>query len=370
MTEAAHFLWFLPMDIDVSHIGEWPPQGPAPSVDRLVAITESAQRNGFEGLLVPTSYHNPLDDLTTAAAVLARTDSAYLLLAIRPNQYHPAQAAKMLASLCTLFPGRIRINVTSGGWAEDRWIGNDDDREQRGVRLLEWLEVLTGVLYGERPLTHRGAFYWADGTRLRPPLTEHLPVAISGSSEAVRTAMSRYGDEQLIFAAPLDSVARDVERVRSIPMDGRVPSVTMRVHLVVRPTEDEARAAAAELVSRVDPRVRETIRKQRPDAASQRAYQNELATSEDLYVAPNLWAGVGTGRFGAATALVGSPEQVADRLAEYHDAGVSGFILSGYPKLAECERFGALLTPVLRDRGLMADERAGRRGAATLTMPG
>ncbi len=350
----SRFLWFLPMDVDVSHIGEWPPRGPAPTVDRLVAITRTAEQAGFEGLLVPTSYHNPLDDMTTAAAVLARTEAAGLLLAIRPNQYHPAQAAKMIASLCTLFPGRIGINVVSGGWEEDRWIGNDDDRDQRGARLLEWLEVLSSVLYGERPLNHQGTFYWTDGARLRPPLKTRVPVALSGSSAVVQTAMSKYGDEQLIFAAPLDAVRREVERVRSVPARDGEPEITMRVHLIVRSTEAEARAAAEELVSRVDPRVRAVIEAQRHGAQSQRTYQNELARSEDLYVAPNLWAGVGTGRFGAATALVGSPEQVADRLTEYRSAGVTGFILSGYPKLEECIRFGDLMTPVLRDRGLLA----------------
>lgn len=354
MPRRAHILWFLPMDLDVSHIGTWPPQGPAPTVDRLAAIADAAEQAGCQGLLVPTSYHNPLDDMTTAAAVLARTSAVYLLLAIRPNQYHPAQAAKMLASLSTLFPGRIRINVTSGGWAEDRWIGNDDDRQQRGERLLEWLEVLTTVLYGDAPLSHRGTYYWADGTRLRPPLDQHIPVALSGSSPASREAVRRYADEQLIFAAPLEKVREETERIRSIPVSGRELKITMRAHLIVRPTEAEAHAAADELVSRVDARVRATIQGQQHGAQSQRTYQNELASSDDLWIAPNLWAGVGTGRFGAATALVGSPGQVADRLAEYRAAGVTGFILSGYPKLEECVRFGELMTPVLRERGLLS----------------
>jgi alkanesulfonate monooxygenase len=356
MTGPARFLWFLPMDTDVSHIGEWPPRGPEPSLERLVAITDAAERAGFEGLLVPTSYHNPLDALTTAGAVLGRTRNPYLLLAIRPNQYHPAQAAKLLASLATLFPGRIRINVTSGGWAEDRWIGNVDDREQRGARLLEWLDVLTAVLYGTQPVRHEGEFYLADGTRLRPPLEEHLPVALSGSSDAVREAMRRHGDEQLVFAAPPDAVAADVARIRAAGARAGEPQILMRVHLVVRSSEAAARAAAQELVSRVDPRVTETIRAQNHGSASQRTQQNELARSADLYIAPNLWAGVGTGRFGAATALVGSPAQVADRIAEYREIGVDGFILSGYPKLEECERFAELVTPVLRERGLMAQD--------------
>ncbi|WP_433475112.1 LLM class flavin-dependent oxidoreductase [Spirillospora sp. CA-142024] len=340
------------MDTDVTHIGTWPPEGAAPTVDHLVAIVRAAELAGFEGLLVPTSYHNTLDNFTTAAAVLAHTGSAHLLLAIRPHQYHPTHAAMMLASLGTLFPGRIRINVTTGGWDEDRWIGNDEDRATRSARLEEWLEVLTSVLYGTKPLRHSGRFYSADGARLRSPLRDRLHIAMSGSSPQSRRTLARFGSEYLMFAAPPDDVRAEIARLRSTPGCEAV-AATMRVHLIVRPTEDEARRAADDLVSRVDPRVREKIRAQRHEATSQRTRQNELAASEDLYVAPNLWAGVGTGRFGAATALVGSPDQIADRLAEYQEAGVRGFILSGYPKLEECRRFENLMTPVLRERGLL-----------------
>jgi alkanesulfonate monooxygenase len=355
MPNYSRFLWFLPMDTDVSHIGMWPQEGPAPTVDRLAAIVGAAERAGFEGLLVPTVYSNPLDDLTTAAAVLARTSSAYLLLAIRPNQYHPAQAAKMLASLCFLFPGRIRINVTSGSSDEDRWIRSADDRDDRGGRLLEWLAVFTAVLYGDRAVHHQGRFWWADGTRLRPPLAGHLPVALSGSSAAAHTATAEYADEHLIFAAPLETVRREVARVRSIPAGDRDIAIIMRVHLVVRPSEDEARAAAAEIVSRIDPRVLAVMNAESSDPRSQRSYQHTLAQVADLYAGPNLWTGIGMARFGAASALVGDPGQVADRLTEFQEAGVDGFILSGYPKLAECDRFAELMTPVLRERGLMPE---------------
>jgi alkanesulfonate monooxygenase len=357
MTKAAHFLWFLPMDIDVAQIGEWPPKGAAPTIDHLVKITQTAERAGFEGLLVATSYHNLLDNMTTASAVLAQTHKPYLLLAIRPNQYHPAQAAKMLASLCQLFPNRVRINVTTGGWPEDRWIGNADEEIDRERRLMEWLYTVTAIWYGTgadeyRPLHYRGDYYWTEGARLRAPLEERIKIALSGSSTAALWALAEFGSEYLIFAAPVEEVAAQVEGLHATPGCADIP-VTMRVHLVVRETQTHARAAAAELIARVDPRVRRTSFAQQRTGRSARARQNALAAAEDLYVAPNLWAGVGTGRYGAATALVGDPHQIADRLSEYRSAGVSGFIVSGYPKLVECERFETLLAPILVERGLL-----------------
>jgi len=357
MTKAAHFLWFLPMDIDVAQIGAWPPQGAAPTIDRLVRITQTAERAGFEGLLVATSYHNLLDNITTASAVLAQTDKPYLLLAIRPNQYHPAQAAKMLASLATLFPNRVRLNVTTGGWPEDRWIGNDDEKVDRERRLTEWMHIVTAIWYGTtpgeyRPLDYRGNYYWIEGARLRAPLEERIKIALSGSSEAALQALADFGSEYLVFASPVDEVAAQVDDLHATPGCADI-SVTMRVHLVVRETEALARKAAEELIARVDPRVRRTVLAQQRTGSSARARQNELAAAADLYVAPNLWAGVGTGRYGAATALVGDPHQIADRLGEFRSAGVSGFIVSGYPKLEECERFETLLAPILIERGLL-----------------
>jgi alkanesulfonate monooxygenase len=353
MTQPVTLRWFLPMDVDVAHLGTWPPEGAAPTVDHLVDITRAAEDAGFTGLLVPTSYVNPLDNLVTAPAVLARTGTAALLLAIRPNQYHPAQAARLVASLETLFPGRIELNVTTGGWDEDRWIGNDDDRGQRLERLAEWLEILEAVLYGDTPVRYRGRYYWTDGARLREPLPRRVPLAMSGSSPAARELLAKYGNEYLMFAGPEEAVRAEIAALRAGP-GGAGVDVVVRAHLIVRETEEQARAAAEELLSRVDPRVRAMTGASRNDPGSQRAAQDELARSKDLYLTRHLWAGVGTARYGAAVAVVGDPEQVADVLAGYVAAGVRGFILSGYPKLAECHRFGALMTPVLRSRGLLA----------------
>jgi alkanesulfonate monooxygenase len=66
-----------------------------------------------------------------------------------------------------------------------------------------------------------------------------------------------------------------------------------------------------------------------------------------LVISPNLWAGIGLARGGAGTALVGSPEQVAERIREYSELGVETFILSGYPHLEEAHRVAELLFPLL-----------------------
>lgn len=350
--------WFLPMSTDTAHVGTYPEAGAEPTLEHLTAIARTAEAAACSGMLVPAAYVNPLDPVAVAAAVLGRTERISLLLAVRQNQYHPVQAAVLLAGLAALFPGRVQINVVTGGWGEDAWLGDELPREQRAQRLAEWLDLFTTVLRAEEKTDFDGEYYRSHGALRAAPA--RVPIALSGSSPAAVAALLRHGDDHLTFASPVDRIRTEVERIRSAadasdaPPRAQAPRVVVRAHLVVRETEAEAQAAAEALLARADPRVLATVRRQSNAAGSQRAAQADLATAQDLWIGPNLWAGVGVARYGAALSLVGAPEQIADRLAEYAAAGVEGFILSGYPKLAECENYARLLLPVLRERKLLA----------------
>ncbi|MGW7244222.1 LLM class flavin-dependent oxidoreductase [Streptomyces sp. NPDC054804] len=363
MSPTLAYSWFLPLGPDVHHIGTWPAECGTPSLDHLVDIAVTAEAAGCQEMLVPTSFHNDLETFTTAAAVLGRTSRIGMLLAVRPNQLHPVQAAAAVCGLESLFPGRIRLNLTTGGWAEDRWLGDFESREVRSDRLEEWLEVLHQVLYADTPVHHKGRFYEVDGAALQQRPQRRIPLAMSGSSARAREILGRFGDEYLMFAGPLPKVTAEVAELRATPGIDPGVRVTLRAHLVVREDEREAWTAAEEIVSRVQPAVRATIRAQRPDARSQRARQNDLAERDDLVVGPNLWAGIGTGRFGAAVALVGTPAQVTDRLLEFRSVGVDAFILSGYPKLEEARFLRRLLVPELRGRGLAPESAPVGRSA-------
>ena len=131
----------------------------------------------------------------------------------------------------------------------------------------------------------------------------------------------------------------------------------LRCHVLVRETEDEAWKAAERLISRIDPAVRRKFMETTAsvDSEGQRR-QLELAASSSLIVEPHLWAGVGLARSGVGVAIVGDPAQVAAKLREYQALGISTFILSGYPHLEECRRFGEMVMPLLR-------QRAGREAA-------
>jgi alkanesulfonate monooxygenase len=134
----------------------------------------------------------------------------------------------------------------------------------------------------------------------------------------------------------------------------------MRCHVIVRETETEAWAAADRLISRIDPSVRAAFQAAaaRTDSVGQQR-QNALSSGESLVVQENLWAGVGLARTGVGLAIVGDPAQVEAKLRAYQALGVSTFILSGYPHLEECRRFGELVMPRLRA------SQAARTGLAT-----
>ncbi len=352
MSEVLSLYWFLPLEPDVSYIGTWQLEGPEPTLDYMVAITNAAESAGFQGLLVHTGYTVYHETWLATAAVLARTAQAQLIVAVRPNQYHPAQAAKMAATLQNLFPGRLALNVVAGSSDEDSCIGNFDDRETRYRRAAEWLEVVKSIWYSPEPVNYEGQIYRVADSWLNPELSAPVPIFLSGSTAAAHQLAIAHADTYLLWGAPVADVAQEIAQMRALAGANHPLRFGLRIHVIVRPSEAEAWEAADQLISRVDPELRALLTTQQHESPS-RAAQQQL-TRNELIVGPNLWAGVGLGRKGVTTALVGNPEQIVERLLEYQRIGISTFILSGYPKLAEAQRFGTLVMPLLREAGVVA----------------
>lgn len=358
--------WFLPMGPDVGQIGTWPPEGAEPRLSHLADVVLSAEQAGLDGLLVPTALVNHVETWTTAAAVLARTERALLILAVRPNQFHPVQAAKMTSTLMQHFPGRVALNIVTGAWKEDAWIGCLDDRERRYRRVTEWLDIFKIAWAGAdqyQGMSYHGDVYQLEGLNLYPPVEERPLIYFSGGSPPAIEISARFADVHMLWVDVVERVAAQVEMISEHYTHlGRTARFAVRAHVIVRESEGEAWSAAERLIARIDPRVTDTIaRNPSPDSPG-RSRQDELS-SGSLLVAPHLWAGPGLGRYGVATAIVGDPEQVIQTLVSYRIAGVDTFILSGYPKLDEAATFGRLVTRRLHDA-----DRAWRRSQAALAV--
>ncbi|MEJ7584775.1 MAG: LLM class flavin-dependent oxidoreductase [Acidimicrobiales bacterium] len=208
------------------------------------------------------------------------------------------------------------------------------------------------------PLDHDGPHYRVAGATTRTPPEPAPPVYFGGASAAAERVAARYVDVYLAWGEPPAMVSERLDRMRSLAAEaGRNLRFGIRFHVITRPSAGSAWAIAEELLAGMDPTA--VAAAQTDFAATMSEGQRRMASLHrgspaDLEIHPNVWAGIGLVRGGAGTALVGSYEQVADRIAEYHGLGFDEFILSGYPHLEEAYWFGEGVLPILRTRGLVA----------------
>ncbi|MEP6762867.1 MAG: LLM class flavin-dependent oxidoreductase [Gemmatimonadaceae bacterium] len=359
-------LWFCQLAADGEFIGGGSLRKPTAAY--LASLVETAAEMGFSSLLTATNYHAEHDAFTASVATLARTDGAGLLIAVRPGMFHPAIFAKMASTAAALFPGRVRINVVTGSNpAENAMYGDDDAHDARYARTREWVHIVRR-LWSESTVDYDGAFYKMKGAVLEPKPSPAIPIYVGGHSEPAQQIAAELSDVYLLWADTVAGVAARLETMRAQEaIAKRNTRWGLRVHVIVRETEAEAWAAADRLISRVDEKTRAAFvaAASKTDSEGQRR-QLALSSGNSLVVEENLWAGVGLARTGVGLAIVGNPEQVEAKLRAYQSLGISTFILSGYPHLEECRRFGELVMPRLRKRDVVARPISGA-GVAPVT---
>jgi alkanesulfonate monooxygenase len=278
----------------------------------------------------------------------------------------------MAATFDRLSKGRLLINVVTGGdQAELEADGLHASHSERYEITDEFLKVWRASLSGEGG----DAGYDFDGKHIQvkgaktlyPPVQKpYPPLYFGGSSPAAHELAAEQVDVYLTWGEPPAAVAEKIADMRArAAKHGRTLKFGIRLHVIVRETNEEAWKAADELIKYVDDdliaRAQASFNKM--DSEGQRRMAALHGGKKDkLEVSPNLWAGVGLVRGGAGTALVGDPETVAARMQEYADLGIETFILSGYPHLEESYRFAELVFPLL-------GKGKARSGDAVLTGP-
>ena len=318
-------------------------------------------------MLIPTG-RSCEDPWVVASSLLPVTKRLKFLVAVRPGLHQPALAARMAATFDRLSGGRLLVNLVTGGdQAELEGDGVFMDHAARYEQSSEFIRIWREILsrsHDGGTVDHDGKHLSVRGAKLLfPPLQEpHPPVWFGGSSDAAHVLAAEQVDTYLTWGEPPADVARKVADVRQRAADqGRALNFGIRLHVIVRETEDAAWDAADQLISRLDD---ETVARAqaafaRMDSEGQRRMValhrgGTRRTRADLEISPNLWAGVGLVRGGAGTALVGDPKTVAARIQEYAELGLDRFIFSGYPHLEEAYRFAELVFPLLplrlRDR--------------------
>jgi alkanesulfonate monooxygenase len=327
----------------------------APDIGYIGQIARSAEQLGFAGALTPTSSWCE-DAWIMTAGLTQVTERFKFLVALRPGFTSPTLAAQMAATYQRISGGRLLLNIVTGGDdVEQRRFGDHLDKAARYRRAAEFLHVFR-ELWDGRPVDFTGDHYDIQGGVI-VPAPVRPDIYLGGSSPQALDVAAWHADVYLTWGEPPGAVAEKLDRVRDrARAAGRELRFGIRLHVIARDTAAEAWAQAQRLLDGLDPAAIE--RAQAIQRSSGSEGQRRMAAlhggrTDALEVSPNLWAGVGLVRGGAGTALVGSHDEVADRIAEYYHLGIEEFVLSGYPHLEEAYQVGEGVLPVLRRRGLM-----------------
>ncbi|MFD8967790.1 LLM class flavin-dependent oxidoreductase [Streptomyces sp. NPDC059568] len=357
------FHWFLPTYGDSRHVvggGHGLPAGAAggqrpATLGYLTQIARAAEQLGFEGALTPTGAW--CEDAWLTTAMLAReTERLKFLVAFRPGILSPTLAAQMAATFQRHAPGRLLLNVVTGGEShEQRAYGDFLDKDARYARTGEFLEVVRALWRGES-VTLDGKHIQIEDAQLARVPDPVPPIYFGGSSPAAGEVAARHSDVYLTWGEPPAQVAAKIAWIRELAArEGRSVRFGIRLHVITRDTSDQAWAEARRLLDGFSEDAVRAVQAglARSESEGQRRMlELHGGSTANLEVSPNLWAGIGLVRGGAGTALVGSHGEVAERIAEYHRLGIDEFIMSGHPHVEEAYWFGEGVLPLLTEQGL------------------
>jgi FMNH2-dependent dimethyl sulfone monooxygenase len=303
----------------------------------LRALAVESEQAGFDlSLLAELNLNDikghrapSIDAWTLAPAVAAVTERLELMLAVRPNYHSPSLTAKALSTLDTIAPGRVSLNVVSSWWKDEasQYGVPFDVHDARYERTEEWLGVL-GRLLTEDTVDHDGPLYTLEGCVMEPKPSVLPTVYMGGESPKAKDVISRYGGAYVMHGDAPEVIAqkvRDMEERRTAT--GRPPfAYGVSGYVIVRDTEEQAQEELARILD-----VNSS-----PEAYA--SYQDFVAGSQlESQVSLEEYS---VSNRGLRAGLVGTPEQVTERLRAYEAAGVDLMLLQFSPQREEMARFG------------------------------
>jgi alkanesulfonate monooxygenase len=354
MEPRVRFGWYIPTNGEGVYPGD-PISEPA-SLNFFMRVISAAERAGMEYALVPVT---PAcwEAWISCAFMAAKTTNIKLLVAARPGLISPTVMAKMVATFDQLSGGRVYVNLIAGGSeAELAMDGVHLPHDQRYELMDECVTIMKRCWTDEGPVSFKGKHYDIAGNWFRPkPVQQpHPPFYIGGISPAAIDVGAKHASTYLFWGNTPEQIVSDVATVRAAAAKyGREHEIGfgMRLQVLVRETEAEARRDAEALIAGTT----EKMRAARQGAMGGESHADgrmrqfaESTEDSNYWISRHLYAGLTTVRHGAGVMMVGNPEQVAGLIGEYVDAGCSEFCLSGYPHDFEAENFGRLVMPKFR----------------------
>lgn len=348
--EGAEVSWFAPLcngddeylgRHDIRYKSDW-------SNTSNVLLT--ADKLGFRNILCPSSYQVGQDTMTFASAIAPLTSQINLLAAIRCGEVHPPMLGRAIATLDHILKGRLTINIISSNLP-----GTEMSSEDRYQRSREVIEILKQG-WNQDKIDFNGQFYKIQLDNTKPVKSYQQNggplLYFGGYSPPAVDLCAEHCDVYLMWP---ETEGRLLELMQNMSDKAatynRTVDFGLRIHVIVRETESEAKAAAQKLMTFVDDKAGKEIRERALDAKSygvSRQAEMRDMSQDDGFVEPLLWTGIGRARSGCGAALVGTPDQILEKLQRYMQLGIRSFIFSGYPHLDECRLFGQYVLPKLK----------------------
>ncbi|WP_412552388.1 LLM class flavin-dependent oxidoreductase [Shimia sp. MIT1388] len=312
------------------------------------SIVKEAEAQGFRNILCPSSYQVGQDTLSFVAGCAPITSKINMLAAVRCGEMQPIMLARTLATLDHMLEGRLTVNIISSDFP-----GEKAESSYRYQRSREVVEILKQA-WTQGEINHAGEVYNFQGLTTDPvvPYQTGGPLLyFGGYSPDALELCGQHCDVYLMWPEKMDELAGRMKAVNAVAERyGRTLDYGLRVHVIVRDTEAEAREYADYIVSKLDDEQGRAIRERALDAKSlgvSHQAKNRDVADDDGFIEPHLWTGVGRARSGCGAALVGSTDQVLSKLEAYKKMGMRAFVLSGYPHVDEAKHFGARVMPHL-----------------------
>jgi len=348
--DGAEISWFAPIcDGDDQYLGVRDQKFKS-SWENTSQIVKTADELGYSNVLCPSSYQVGQDPLTYISAMAHLTKNINFLAAIRSGEIHPPMLARSIATLDHILKGRLTINIISSDLP-----GTFLPSSDRYARSREVIQILKQA-WTQDEINFEGKYYNFNlsSAPVKPYQQNGGPLLYFGgySPDGVDLC-AEFCDVYLMWPDTEKKLQILMSRMRSKAAEyNRTIQFGLRVHVIVRETENEAKAYANKLISKLDFKMGEDIKNRALDSkslgVSKQASLREKADQE-YYAEPHLWTGIGLARSGCGAAIVGNPEQVYHKIKSYTDMGINAFILSGYPHKKECELFAKYVLPKLKN---------------------
>lgn len=324
-----------------------------PSVEYITKVAQAAEKAGFSTLLLPIGG-SCVDSLVAASHLTANTKNLNFLIAVRPGSTAPTQLAKQYSSVNYWSNNRVFVNVVTGGAPKE--LENDGDflsHTDRYKRTREYIEILKRLFNGET-FDYNGEFYTLKGANLPLPVKNAPPIFFGGSSPIAKEVATDVADVYMLWGETLETTKQELDSVVKLAKEkNRALSYSVSFQVVLGETEEAAFENANKIISQVDPEVLEAKHANTVNNGAvgvSRLHQLMLESKGNNFViAPNIWAGLTQVLSGNSIALVGTPQQVAERIVEFVDLGFDKVLLRGFPHLEVIEEIGEKVIPLVHE---------------------